>query len=120
MSPFNRAGEVYDHEPCARSFVLDVTLHLRGGYVFSTPEYFIMGRGVDSTADIELILNPEFIFPRVAQDAWWVYLCAGDGLGELVRLMPYPLAFVGWERGNIPRFYRLDSVLSRIVRPKIV
>lgn len=112
ISPYDEAALVYQREPCARSFEEDLDLHLRFGYVFSTPHAFIMGRAVSRAGDPSDIVNPAFQFD--APDTWWIYLAAGD-LREFFLREPYPLPWVGWEIRNKPRFYSMDRVKERIL-----
>lgn len=113
-SPAERARAVYDQEACARSFVQDVELHMLHGYVFASPDYFIMGRGVNSDASDVLVVNPAFIFPRESQDCWMVYLAAGkNAYRQFFKHMPYPLPLVCWERKNKLRYYSLEDVMRK-------
>lgn len=104
------AAAVYTQEPCVRTFREDLEAHLLNGYVFSTPGSFVMGRPVCSMAAREDIVNPWVRFDKAESDAWLVYLMAGD-LAEAVRLLPYPLPRVGWERGNVLRFWPAERFL---------
>lgn len=114
MSPIDKARQVYSQEPCARTFDEDLRLHLKFGYVFSTPEFFIMGRPVDSTAEYHLVTDPSLQFPE--PDAWLVYLAAGD-LSMFWTIKPFDLPYIGWERDNALRFYpseRLEKICDRV------
>lgn len=104
MTPVERAAAVYQQEPCARAFQEDLEAHLLNGHVFSTPEVFVMGRMVDSRAPAEEIVNPWVKFDN--GDAWLVYLLAGDP-GKALALLPRELPRIGWERGNVLRFWPL-------------
>ncbi len=109
MTPVERAAAVYQREPCARTFREDLEAHLLNGYVFSTPETFVMGRLVQHDADPDLIVNPWHRFET--GDCWLVYLAAGDIIREARRWMPWPVPWLAWERGNRLRFWRTDRVL---------
>lgn len=111
MPPVEQAKAVYDREWCARPFEEDLRLHLLNGYVFSTPEVFVMGRPVDSAARPALIVDPSVRFDD--PDAWLVYLLAGN-LREALRFIPYPLPKIGLERGNILRFHWFADFTRRI------
>ena len=115
MSPFEKARAVYSKEANARSFEADLQLHFEFGFVFSTTEFFVMGRPVDSTADKEMILNPAFQFRRAEADCWMVWLASGD-LAKAWRILPYPLKWMAFERRNDLRFVELARIqnLSRI------
>jgi hypothetical protein len=103
-NPFDQAAGVYDREPCARTFDDDLVAHLRFGYVFSTPEYFIMGRPVDSQSEDYLLLNPSLKFERT--DAWLVWLYAGD-IQQALNILPIDLPYVLFQRKNELRRYSL-------------
>lgn len=104
MTPIEEAIVVYEKEYCARTFEHDLWLHLENGYVFSGPEFFIMGRPIQRWASYELISNPAIKFPNA--DCWLVWLAAGQGcLEKFFTLMPYPLPWIAWERKNHLRFW---------------
>lgn len=109
MIPYDAAMAVYRNEPCARSFFDDFTLHMKHGFVFSTPDYFIMGRPVNSKAAEAQIVDPACTFKPEECDCWHVYLMAGD-VTKVWNIMPYPLPKVSFERRNELRFYTLDSI----------
>jgi hypothetical protein len=115
LSPYEQAARVYELEPCARPFVEDLEAHLFNGYVFNTPDLFVMGRAVDSSAEQSAIVNPWHTFAREQCDAWLVYLAAGD-LRQLITLFPYPLPKIGFERINKLRFYRFQEFTATISR----
>src|ERR1043165_6791482 len=73
--------------------------HLLNGFVFSTPEAFLMGRPVPRGAEL---LDPWQSWPREECDAWFVWIGVGRA-ARLLSLMPYPLPWVGWERPRRPR-----------------
>ena len=113
MSPLDKARLVYTQEPCARTFEEDLRLHLQFGYVFSTPEFFVMGRPVDRHAPYDQLTDPRLQFPE--PDAWWVYLAAGDFI-KIWTISPYNLSYIGWERDNRPRFYRVSQLFRTCQR----
>jgi hypothetical protein len=102
---------VYATEKCARTFQEDLTLHLLHGYVFSTPEVFIMGRPVRRNAEHRLITDPtvEFFDP----DCWLVHLAAGD-IRQFFRYEPYSLPWLCWQRANKLRFYNRRNVAKML------
>jgi hypothetical protein len=108
-TPFHLAQQVYQREPCQRDFFTDLHLHMIGGYVFCGPELFIMGRPVQKDASYQQITDPTYRFE--APDAWLVYLAAGNNLSQFFRYEPYPLPYIGWERGNVLRFYRKERLM---------
>jgi len=111
MTPFERAMQVYQREPCARTFQEDLSLHLFFYHVICTPEVFLMGRPVDRHAPPECILDPTYQFN--SPDAWLIWLAAGN-LRDFPRYLPYPLGHVGWQRDNVLRWYPTAKVLAKI------
>lgn len=119
MTPAERIHALYSDTE--RSFRGDLEQHLLNGYVFSTPEFFLMGRPVDSKASMEEINDPSVVFPRDRQDCWVVYAYA-DIMGNSVRglvknvltMMPYPLPLVCWQRKRHDRlrFYETRKLIS--------
>jgi hypothetical protein len=117
VNAFAKALLVYSAEPCARTFDADLHAHLlHGGFVLCRPDVFLMARPVARTAERAAIVNPFVVFPRAQCDCWHVYLVAGS-VGEALRFMPHPLEWVSWERENVLRFYRLESIRRRIPVP---
>lgn len=109
MIPLEQAMAVYTSEPCRRTFNEDLISHLMNGFVFSTPEYFIMGRPVISTATYEQITDPDHAFPREQCDCWHIHLMAGD-TRPAWAIMPWPLALFSFERRNDLRFYPVERI----------
>jgi hypothetical protein len=111
-SPVARCEAVYRTEPCARSFAEDLEAHLLHGYVFSTPDYFVMGRAVCKDAPHADIVNPWVNFP--SGDCWHLYLFAGP-MQAAFDCAPYPLNFVSFERRNLLRVYEIDRIRRRCI-----
>lgn len=118
MSPFEQAQAIYRREPCQRLFTEDLFSHLQRGFVFTTPEFFIMGRGVVKGAPQSDIVNPSVIFRREDWDCWMIYLMAGD-MAKAWGILPWPLKWFAFERKNELRFYPADQIarLSRRDKP---
>lgn len=108
-TPYEKAREVYEREPCKRSFEEDMRLHMLGGFVFSRPDLFIMGRPVVSLAEAGRIVDPAYHFEWGLCDCWHVHLCAGN-IVRAFALMPWPLPLVSFERKNDLRFYAMASI----------
>lgn len=102
-SPIDQLIDYYNKDPGIRTFPQDLYLHLRHGYVISTPGLFVMGRPIlvdythEQLCDISLI--PEH------PDCWLVWAAAGAHPRDILRQMPYYLPYVGWQRRNKFRFY---------------
>jgi hypothetical protein len=109
MTPYAEAAAVYDREPCARCFAADLALHLAGGFVFSTPKFFIMGRAVRRDAPLACIVDPAFAFARESADCWHVYLMAGD-VAAAWSVLPWSLPWISFERKNELRVYSLSDI----------
>ena len=110
--PYDNAAKVYDREPCARTFEEDLDSHLRRGFVFSTPASFIMGRPVDRYANECLILDPDHSF--YSWNSWLIFLASGD-LRQFFRNVPFSLEWVGWQRSNKLRWYKLEDIKRKIL-----
>jgi hypothetical protein len=112
LAAIDLARSIWLLEPCARPFELDLLLHLRHGYVYSTPRSFVMWRRVKSDALPEQIVDPSIEFGPEA-DAWFVFCAAGtEGVARLFEAEPYPLPFIGWERDNKIRFYKRERLIK--------
>ncbi len=115
-TPYELAKEVYGKEYCPRTFEEDLQLHFTLGFVCSRPDFFIMGRPVDSTAPVPRIVNPRFHFPPPVTDCWHVYLAAGD-LSKAWVFLPYYLPLMSFERKNQIKIYSLDRVQRLFCKP---
>ncbi len=109
MTPYEEARAVYAKEPSARSFELELHLHLMNGYVVSRPDFFIMGRHVDSKGHPDKIVDPSWLFHPDACDCWHVALMAGD-IARSLDALPWELPLVSFERKNDLRFVPLASI----------
>lgn len=117
MTPAELAASFYA-DGARGSFRDDLEAHLLNGYVFSTPEFFVMGRPVERAAPEIFILDPWHVFRPADCDAWLIYLAAGDWR-KAMAMLPYPLHWIGWERGGRGRglrWYSLDGFESALDR----
>lgn len=110
-TPLEIAREVYNHEPCARSFDEDLRLHYINGHVFSTDDFFVMGRQVNRSAPASLIVDPSIRFDEARCDCWHIYLFAGDMVKawqvmQGLRWLPW----FSFERRNDLRFYLAEHI----------
>lgn len=106
MIPIDRARLIYASEPCARTFAEDLELHFQHGYVVSTPECFAMARPVWKHWSYKELTDPSFTDP--GGDCWWIYLLAGD-LRTGMRWLPDRREWIGYERLNVPRFFKVSK-----------
>ena len=107
-SPYDQYARLRDGDPVHHSKLLH-------GWVVSTPQFFVMARPVDSAAQPACIVNPWHRFPPEACDTWHIYLAAGD-LRAALAWLPHPLPKIAFERRNILRYYRLESLAQLIAR----
>jgi hypothetical protein len=114
MHPAQQAANVYEHEPCERTFAEDVEAHLLCGYVISRPDLFVLFRAVDSRADPSDIVNPWVTFDLENCDCWMIYLAAGD-MQSIADVLPHELPLVGYERNNV-LFFRSSEKIIRLAK----
>lgn len=113
VSPVELAAAVYSSEPCARTFKEDLEASLLHGHVHCTPELFVMGRAVVSTAPRDEIVNPWHVFQADKCDAWMIYLAAGN-LAKALAFVPFALPLICFERSNSLRFYPFAAFRRRL------
>lgn len=99
MSIYDQIQDLYTKTGWKKgTFEKDLTWYLQHGYVFATPEYFIMGVAISG--------------------GWYVHAAVGVGALEgFLRLMPYYLPYVGWERrgsGKV-RWYPTEKLKQRLI-----
>lgn len=92
MNPYYEIERKYREHPQRFPFEFYVDWHLRHGFLFSTPDYFIMGRAVDRAR-----FNPELLDIHAKPNAWYIHAMAGS-LSKAWDILPYPLGWLGWER----------------------
>jgi hypothetical protein len=89
MTPVERAKDLL-----GSGWLDALEAHLLQGFVFSTPETFLMARPVPRGAEI---LDPWQAWPREACDAWFVWIGVGRP-AHLLAHAPFPLPWIGWNR----------------------
>lgn len=78
MPIWDEINELYAKMP-GYNFQKDLALYIRTGYVFSGPDYFLLGRRVG--------------------DGWFIHCAVGEGaMRKFWDLMPYHLPRIGWAR----------------------
>lgn len=114
LTPYQRAQAVYLAEPCARPFAEDLQWHLRLGWVVATPTLFMLARRVRHDWPDSRLLSPWYVDPN--GDAVWIWLMSGD-MAEAVTSVPWPdeVRWVGWERGNCPRWHARENLLANLL-----
>lgn len=78
----------------------DIEYYLRNGYVFTAPEYFVMGRQIHG--------------------GWYVHAAVGVGaIEKLLQHLPYYLPYIGWERhGSATRWYHTEKLSKKLLKEK--
>lgn len=93
MSPWERIVERYDRSEDAELLAAQLDQNLQHGFVFSTPDFFIMGREVEGS--------------------WFIEAMAGD-MSAAWGILPYDLPTITFRRfDNNLRSYPL-SVVKRL------
>jgi len=115
MTPIEVAAAVYDREPCVRTFSEDLHAHYDHGYVFSTPDYFLMARKVYRYAQPHQILNPYFNLWESPPNCWHVYLYAGN-MSAAFKCADVQLSFVSFEKRNRLKVYTWADIHKRTAR----
>jgi hypothetical protein len=112
MTPFDQAAQLYERFSCTATFAEHLEWYLQHGYVFSTPQLFLMGRPVElSSFHHEKLLQHD----PAHCDCWYVHLFAGD-LSSWT--WPYPLPYLAWHRmkdasrGRQLRVYPAERIVS--------
>jgi len=98
-TPYERALAAFQAEYSPLTFDEVLTWHLLNGFVFSRPDFFVLGRPVVSSAPYALLADPSHHFPSTECDAWLVYLAAGN-TARMWEILPWPLPLIGFERRN--------------------
>ncbi len=121
MTPCEAAQQV----PSFHGWATDVFAHLQpGGYVLSTPDFFLLAREVDLSATADELLNPFHRFPPAECNALCLSLVAGDAIAAFRALVHIAgdREFVAWqtESGGVkirrsgPGFLKfLETVANR-------
>lgn len=88
--------DLYRDTPQEQPFSFYLEWHLHFGFVFATPDYFVMGRCVnraDFDPDAPLLVQ----YDKEQSDAWYIHAFSGK-MPKLWEIMPWPLPYIGWER----------------------
>ena len=115
MLPWEKAKQWWDrHNP--QGFWEVVGEHLSSGYVWNSPECFMLARAVRLNAEEEC-------FEDGPSNCWHVTLASNvshsNPVAEFMRVLPHPLPWVSWFRGSRDgrvRIYRWDKVEQTVRR----
>ena len=91
LTPYEQAQELFLLHPEEGTFADTLVDHLASGYVFSTPDTFLMGKPVN--------------------DGWFVHTLCGD-MQKAIELMPYFLPWIAFVRhhNGAKRFVKVRTV----------
>ena len=95
-SPIDAIREEYRLHPREESFQVYLDWHIENGFVFSTPQFFIMGRAIkvyDEDAKTKHGIDNFAVWEREEENCWFVHSMAGD-LSKAWDILPYPLPFL--------------------------
>jgi len=97
MSPYETIAQKYIDLPQGVSFGDYVDWFFRYGFVYSTPEYFVMGKNCRRLAPPNEIVDCEHVFDPQDSDCWYVFAMAGN-VSKAFSSMPFPLPYIAFER----------------------
>lgn len=116
---FEALEKLYAQKGAEEPFANYVIEHAKNGFVYSTPDFFVMGRPVVRSASEAVIRDATHAFPPAECDAWFVHAAAGN-IPKMWATMPWPLEWIGWTRLRDPldelTFVRTES-LKRLCPP---
>lgn len=97
-TPLDRIKQTYLDRPEAHPLEWYLHWHLEHGYVFCTPDFFVMGFPVNK----HRLGNDEHPFDcyKPDGDCWYVFAMAGN-MAKAWSIMPWPLPFIGWHRDRV-------------------
>ena len=97
MTPYQTMVQKYIDVPQEAPFGEYVEWHLQNGFVYSTPEYFVMGKNCRRLAPPNEIVDCEHVFDASDSDCWYVFAMAGN-VSKAFSSMPFPLPYIAFER----------------------
>lgn len=87
----------YALHPQQQSFAWYVQWHFVHGFVFATPEFFIMGRHVRKDAGEQAVCEPTSLFSKDESDTWYLHAASGD-MQKAWSILPWALPWIAFER----------------------
>jgi hypothetical protein len=100
LSPIDSIRRKYQLAPQEQLFEFYLNWHLQNGFVFNTPEFFVMGRPIKTYRDEAHTrhgIDHLAIWAREEQNCWYVHAMAGD-MTKAWSMLPYELPFMAFER----------------------
>lgn len=108
MTPYETLAADWLARPRSVTLEEQELRYKRVGFVFSTHQFYAMGRAVVRGMPDEQIRDPYVSWSLDACDAWYVAEMCGD-MRALWSIMPWRLPFIGWCSAKDPlqevRFY---------------
>ena len=114
MTPFETAARWHLAHAPDTPLATVIEAHLQTGYVFNTPEFFILARRVSYDWTDDEILN--FWKSDPQGDTWHVWLYAGD-MKAITRLIPYKLPYITFHRRGKLKIYPMYEIMPHISPP---
>lgn len=101
------ARRLYEEEDSARTFDQELqALHKNPtGYFRHDSEVLVLARPVRRNTNYEFLTNPKYVFET--GDCLWIHCLVGSIKAAWKYLPKGRFAWIGWERNNKPRFFRL-------------
>ena len=99
MTPFEIIEAEYDRRPRAEPFLYYLRLYAAKGFVFSRPDFFVMGRPVERAAGRDAIFDDHREFSN--PDCWYVFAAAGN-TARMWQVVPWQLPWFAWTRLSDP------------------
>ncbi len=113
VSPYERLAAEYAANPREQPFSFYVVWHMIHGFVFSAPDFFIMGRAINKAYaernGLELVPHEE----APMADTWYLHAFSGD-MAKAWSILPYPLPYIAWERMRAKRLDLTVVAFDRI------
>lgn len=101
MTPYEMAIRKWESQPRDGTLEEYEGIYKRKGYLFVSPEFYVMCRPVRKYAPLNHILNDEYVFGPATSDSWYVMLMAGD-MAAAIEMMPFELPWMCWVRDTEP------------------
>lgn len=112
-SPYGRAMHDWALRPRDKTLAWYEAVHKSNGFLFATPEFYVMGRPVRKYAPLENILDVTYEFDPATCDCWFIFQLTGD-VRKAWSILPYELPWMAWVRDNDPhddlRFYETSRL----------
>jgi hypothetical protein len=119
MTPYAAIAEKYRAIGQAAQFTRWQEWHKEHGFLFATPDFFIMGRPVIRGAPLADDAGNPIQFDRRRADAWFINCMAGD-MHRAWSIMPWPLEWIGFCRvrfGEKELHFVPTATLMRLCTP---